>query len=129
MAGSPARRQALGSDSCTEYQRSAAYFDQATRRSEFSPQSDKDVAFTYRSLAQVQFLVGGACPQPGKVAMYQEAVNSYTQALDLDPDNAWYWHMRGRIEYVVIAVLLYPNSQAGIESCSRSAAWPSWARQ
>jgi tetratricopeptide (TPR) repeat protein len=106
--------KALGRDSCTEYQRSAAYFDQATRRSEFSPQSDKDVAFTYRSLAQVQYLIGGTCYQPGKVAMYQDAVNSYTQALDLDPGQAGYWQMRGRIEYAV-SLLLYQGSQAGLE--------------
>ncbi len=106
--------EALGRDPCIEYQTSAAYFGQATRRDEFWQQSDKEVARSYRTLGYVQSLVGGACPQPGKVAMYQAAVDSFTQALSLDPGRLEYWFRRGRFEYSV-ALLMHQQGRTDIQ--------------
>lgn len=99
----------LERDRCTEYNRSVDYLNQALDRDRLWPQLDQDVAFTYRTLAQVQFLIGSHCTE-GKEEMakaHQDAVDNYSQALKLDPDNPDYLQMRGRLRYAVWRTLNY----------------------
>lgn len=63
-------------------------------------QQNSDVAFTYRTMGQVYYLLAD-CPTYDKITELQSAVDSYSQAIDLAPDNALYWHIRGRIDYVI----------------------------
>jgi tetratricopeptide (TPR) repeat protein len=43
----------------------------------------------------------GQCPGYDRVEMRKEAVDSYSEAIRLDPGNAFYWHMRGRLSYAL----------------------------
>ena len=61
-------------------------------------QADDALAFTYRTMAQVQFLLS-SCPGQDSVAVLEEAIASYSAALAFDSDNALYYHMRGRLQY------------------------------
>ena len=62
------------------------------------PQSDLERAFTYRTRGQVQFLLAPCIEHPTQAL--EDAVESYTKAVELDPSNAFFWHMRGRLNYV-----------------------------
>jgi len=96
--------QELGRDSCEEYRNSVDLFTQAVDRHRLWPQLDKDVAYTYRTRGQVQYLLGN-CPGYDRAEMLKEAVDSYSEAVRLYPENAFYWHMRGRLSYVVWYIL------------------------
>lgn len=61
-------------------------------------QSDAELAFTYRTMGQVYFLLA-SCPNYDEAETLLKAVDSYSQAIALTPDNALYWHMRGRLAY------------------------------
>lgn len=102
---------ASGSDRCsntglTEAQRSesAAQLQQAleqlNKATQIEGQEAEDVAFTYRTQAQVFYLLRN-CPGYDKVEMLDSAVNSYSEAIELDEDNATYWHFRGRLAYAL----------------------------
>ncbi|MCA9917318.1 MAG: tetratricopeptide repeat protein [Anaerolineales bacterium] len=60
----------------------------------------EDVATTYQSLARVQYLLR-SCPGYDLVEVLRETIDSYTVAIELDPSNASYWHVRGRTAYGV----------------------------
>ena len=92
----------LGRNRCDDYAQSVDYFTQAVDRDALRPQRDEDVAYTYRTRAQVQWLLNRyRCSGPDRVDVLKEAVNSYGEAIELDPENAFYWHMRGRLSYAV----------------------------
>jgi tetratricopeptide (TPR) repeat protein len=57
-----------------------------------------DVAATYQSLARVQYLLR-SCPGYDLVQVLKETIDSYTAAIELDPANANYYHVRGRTAY------------------------------
>ena len=79
------------------YQQAIDWFDRSLK----SPgQTREELAFTYRTRAQVQYLLAG-CPDQDQTAVLQRAVGSYGEALQLEPANAFYWHMRGRLGYSV----------------------------
>ncbi|MCA9899883.1 MAG: tetratricopeptide repeat protein [Anaerolineales bacterium] len=59
-----------------------------------------DVATTYQSLARVQYLLR-SCPGYDLVEVLKETIDSYSAAIELDPTNANYWHVRGRTSYGV----------------------------
>ena len=59
-----------------------------------------DVAETYQSLARVQYLLRN-CPGYEIVAALEATIDSYTAAIELNPDEARYWHLRGRTAYAV----------------------------
>ena len=82
---------------CTEYGISADYLAQSTVQ---PGQDNKSVAFTFRTLGQVQSLLTG-CPQFSNPHPYQLTINSYTEALRLDPENVDYYQKRGRFEYAL----------------------------
>jgi tetratricopeptide (TPR) repeat protein len=63
-------------------------------------QTDAERAFTYRTIAQVQYLLRN-CPEHDKAAVLQDAIASYQQAAELDAVNPLYWHMQGRLSYAV----------------------------
>lgn len=67
-------------------------------------QTDAEVAFTYRTMGQVYFLLA-SCPEYDEAETLLNAVDSYSQAIALDPNNALYWHMRGRLAYSAWQVL------------------------
>jgi tetratricopeptide (TPR) repeat protein len=62
--------------------------------------SPTDEAETYQTLAQVQYLQRN-CPGYDLVEVLQSTIDSYTQAIALDPDNPRYWHVRGRTSYAI----------------------------
>ncbi|MEJ2750837.1 MAG: tetratricopeptide repeat protein, partial [Anaerolineae bacterium] len=75
---------------CVEYSTSADYF----ARSTIQPGQDAQaVAFTFRTLGQVQSLLNG-CPDFTDPHPYPLTVNSYTEALRLDPENVDYYQKR-----------------------------------
>lgn len=82
---------------CIEYSTSADYFSRSTTQ---PGQDDKAVAFTFRTLGQVQSLLNG-CPDFTDPHPYQLTINSYDEALRLDPDNVDYYQKRGRWEYAL----------------------------
>lgn len=89
-------------DRCEEYRQSVDYFTRATDRERLYPHRDQDAAFTYRTRGQLQYLLQQArCPGYDRVETLKQAVASYTEAIHLDPGNANYWHMRGRLSYAV----------------------------
>jgi tetratricopeptide (TPR) repeat protein len=51
------------------------------------------------------YLIGWTCPEPGKTAMYEAAIDSFSMAIELDPDRVEYWYRRGRISYGLWLVL------------------------
>ena len=60
----------------------------------------EDEAETYRTLAQVQYLLRN-CPGYDLVGVLQATIDSYSAAIALDPTNPTYWHVRGRTSYAV----------------------------
>ncbi len=74
--------------------------EQFSRAVTLPGQDPLDVAFTYRTLAQVQFLLRN-CPNQDKVAVLQATIDSYSRAIELDPTNAVYYHFRGRLAYAL----------------------------
>ncbi|MEZ4643239.1 MAG: tetratricopeptide repeat protein [Chloroflexota bacterium] len=84
-----------------ELQSSIDNFEAATA---VGGQSDDELAFTYRTLGQVYFLLA-SCPGYDEAETLLKAVDSYSQAIELTPDNALYWHMRGRLSYAAWQVL------------------------
>ncbi|MBN2001900.1 MAG: tetratricopeptide repeat protein [Anaerolineae bacterium] len=91
--------ETLHRDRCEDYRQSVDYFVQATDRANLHPQLDEDVAYTYRSRAQVLYLLSAAHCSDSDVEMLKQAVASYSEAIQLDPGNAFYWQMRGRLIY------------------------------
>lgn len=90
---------------CADYARAVDYFTAATDRTALRPQDDADVAFTLRTRAQVEWLLRN-CPQMGSTAQgLERAIDSYQSAIDLDPQNALYPQMRGRIIYALYSEL------------------------
>ncbi|RMG99070.1 MAG: tetratricopeptide repeat protein [Chloroflexi bacterium] len=61
-------------------------------------QEDEDIAFSYRTRAQIQFLLRN-CPGYDQAEVIADAIESYTRAINFDPDNALYYHFRGRLAY------------------------------
>ncbi|WP_420641445.1 tetratricopeptide repeat protein [Candidatus Leptofilum sp.] len=58
----------------------------------------EDVATTYQSLARVQYLLR-SCPGYDLVEVLKETIDSYSKAIELDPTNPNYYHVRGRTAY------------------------------
>jgi tetratricopeptide (TPR) repeat protein len=94
------KSEELGRDRCEEYRLSLDLFTRATDRDKLHRQFDKDVAYTYRTRGQVLYLLEG-CPGYDRVEALKQAVDSYSEAIRLNPGNAFYWHMRGRLSYLV----------------------------
>lgn len=82
---------------CVEYSTSADYFAQSAAQ---PGQDAKSVAFTFRTLGQVQSLLTN-CPEFNDPHPYQLTIDSYTEAIRLDPENIDYYQKRGRFEYAL----------------------------
>lgn len=81
---------------CTLYFQSTKYLEQSLVP---TVQTDAYKAFTYRTLGQLHWLRGrDECTDPSTEA-YQEALDAYDRAIELDPGNAFYLQMRGRISW------------------------------
>jgi len=100
-----------GTDRCSsntltdaEKSRSAAQLEKSLealgRSTELAGQEPADVAFTFRTMAQVQYLLRN-CPGYDIVEVLKAAIGYYQEALLLDPDNAGYWHIKARLSYAV----------------------------
>lgn len=61
-------------------------------------QTDDAVAFTWRTLGQFSFLLA-QCPNQSFEDQLLKGVDSYAEAVQLSPNNAQYWSMRGRLAY------------------------------
>ncbi|MCB0030199.1 MAG: hypothetical protein KDE28_19945, partial [Anaerolineales bacterium] len=61
-------------------------------------QDPASLAFTYRTRAQVEYLLS-PCPGEDELDLIEASIASYGAALEFDPENATYWQMRGRIRY------------------------------
>ncbi|MCA9943860.1 MAG: tetratricopeptide repeat protein, partial [Anaerolineales bacterium] len=59
-----------------------------------------DEADTYQWLAQVQYLLRN-CPGYDLIDVLNQTIDSYSKAIELNPDEARYWHVRGRIAYAI----------------------------
>jgi tetratricopeptide (TPR) repeat protein len=59
-----------------------------------------DMAETYQSLARVQYLLRN-CPGYDRVEVRKATIDSYSAAIELNPEIARYWHVRGRIAYEI----------------------------
>ncbi|MEZ4658067.1 MAG: tetratricopeptide repeat protein [Caldilineaceae bacterium] len=104
---------------CAEYARAVDYLTAATDRAHLREQTDADVAFTFRTRAQIEWLLR-RCPQAGGLAPgLKSAIVSYSAAITLAPQNAVYWQMRGRITYVLYSELLAQGDpQANVQLLS-----------
>ena len=81
---------------CTLYFQSTIHLKQSLVP---TMQTDTYKAFTYRTLGQIHWLRGrDECTEPSTKA-YQEALDAYDRAIELDPGNAFYLQMRGRISW------------------------------
>lgn len=97
--------EALGRNSCEEYSRSVRYFTEAVEGNHQLWRSEKDVVFTYRTRGYVQYLLA-PCPGFDKAAVYEDAVDSFSAALALDPEHSEeYLYRRGRLKYSVATTL------------------------
>ena len=74
---------------------SISYFEQSLT---LPQQSNEDLAFTHRTIAQVQSLLKD-CPGYEPAAVLQEVITSYDRAIELDPTNPLYWHNKARFSY------------------------------
>lgn len=74
-------------------------------------------AFTYRTRAQIEFILAG-CASLGYDAntQYRKAIESYTQALILEPDNDLYLIFRGRIGYLLARNLFLAGPENDVEA-------------
>jgi hypothetical protein len=61
-------------------------------------QRNADLAFTYRTMAQVTYLLRNS-PDYEPLPTLQRAVDLYSEAIALDSNDPVYWHMRGRLRY------------------------------
>ena len=84
-------------EKCDEYGQSAGFFVMATEQ---PGQEPKSLAFTYRTRGQVQFLLRN-CPDRSFTDVMNAAIASYDAATALDPDNAAYWQVKGRLGYAL----------------------------
>jgi tetratricopeptide (TPR) repeat protein len=57
-----------------------------------------DMAETYQSLARVQYLLRN-CPGYDLVQVLNATIDSYSAAIELNPSEPRYWHVRGRTAY------------------------------
>lgn len=89
-------------DRCAEWTQAEQFFQLSVLPS----QVPEERAFTYRSLAQIEWALR-ICTNYGynRVEMIQRAVNSYSEAIKFSEEDdrfyAYYVHMRGRIGYVL----------------------------
>ena len=87
--------------SCAQYRQSV---DLLTQSLDMPGQEQEEIAFTYRTRGQVQYLLRN-CPADDALAQYEaaleSAIDSYTKALALDAENAGYYQMRGRLAYAL----------------------------
>ncbi|MGD8624867.1 MAG: tetratricopeptide repeat protein, partial [Anaerolineae bacterium] len=88
--------RALGYEPCAEYEQAAGYFERATERDKLWPQTDEDVAFTYRTQAHIEYLLA-ECPGYKKTDTYEQSIESFGLALALDADQPHYWYRKGRL--------------------------------
>jgi hypothetical protein len=85
-----------GEELCAYYGQSVTYLEQSLEPKE---QTKTFKAFTYRTLGQIYYLLGtNQCVDSASDA-YLEAVKAYDDAIDLEPGNAYYLYMRGRLSY------------------------------
>ena len=101
-----------GNDVCrestgaTEEQKllAADYWDTAvdnlTQATDKLDQSQFDIAYTYRTRGQVNWLLRN-CPNHDKADQLAQAVESYERAVENDPSNASYKQMHGRLSYAL----------------------------
>ena len=105
-------------EGCDEYVRSLERFTEATERDKLRPQTDHDVAFTYRTRGQIFFLLGRNCnkienqPYGTRAENYRLGALSYAEAIELEPSNAFYIHMRARLNYAHLLVDEPPAADA-----------------
>lgn len=99
------------SDRCTnsslslaEKQASAALLEKAIATFDQSlaipGQTAQDLAFTYRTRAQVEYLLRN-CPGYQQTDVLERAITSYTEAIQQTPDEAVYWLYRARLTYAL----------------------------
>ena len=90
-------------------------------------QTEREKGFTYRTLGQIAFLQG-TCPTTEESAAYQKGVDFYGEAIGLDPENAHYHHMQGRLAYVAWGASTVIGAQSrvvlmdGLDAANRSIA-------
>ena len=73
-----------------------------TQAAQIPGQEDEDVAYTYRTQAQVQFLLSSCFDKDEEVVdVLEDAVDSYSQAIELDPENDQYYYRRGRLAHAI----------------------------
>ncbi len=103
--------ESSGTDRCTNSRlnlteadklATAAWLEQAidlfTAAAEIEGQRPEDIGFTYRTRAQVEYLLRN-CPGYNTLDMIQAAIDSYSEAITADSGNANYWQFRGRLQY------------------------------
>lgn len=100
-----------GSDRCSsagvteaEKSRSAVQLEKSInnfgRSTEIPGQESEELAFTFRTMGQVQFLLRN-CPGYDSAETLKGSVAYYDEAVQHAPDNASYWHFKGRLAYSV----------------------------
>ena len=90
---------------CAEYEKATDQLDQAVMRDAMRIQQDSDVAFSYRTRAQITWLLQDiGCPEFENVATIEQAINDYTRAIALDQSTASYWYMRARLTTQLVAI-------------------------
>ncbi|MFN2205260.1 MAG: tetratricopeptide repeat protein, partial [Candidatus Promineifilaceae bacterium] len=72
--------------------------DYLRRSAEIDGQLAADVAYTYRTIGQVQYLLRD-CPGYDKYLVFKDAVESYSKAIELNSEEYMYPFMRARLRY------------------------------
>lgn len=102
---------ATGRDRCAddaltenEKRQTAAFLEQAidnfNKAVAIAEQEPQSLAFTYRTRAQVEYLLRH-CPGYSVREQFEAAIESYSQARELDRENAGYWQLLGRLRYAL----------------------------
>ncbi|MDJ0755688.1 MAG: NBR1-Ig-like domain-containing protein [Ardenticatenaceae bacterium] len=65
-------------------------------------QDDSNIAYTYRTMGQVEYLLRD-CPNyvENKNGQYEAAINQYAEALRFNPVEDRYWELSGRLKYAL----------------------------
>lgn len=110
---------ACSSSQATDEQkaRSAEYLSKAIEDLNLALSLNPTDAFTYRTRAQIEFILSN-CGSQGfdNIAQLRQAVDSYSRAVALEPENDLYLIFRGRIGYLLARALFLQGPANDAES-------------
>lgn len=90
---------------CRLYRQAEEQFGAALELESSRPQLPEDLAFTHRTRAQVRFLLQGSCATgEERVQLFEQAIEDYSAAAVLNPQEPVYRQMRARLRIALAVV-------------------------